>query len=81
MSKKLYLLELGFLEDTVLYEVRLKEVSRYRGATLREVSDDLVRKGVVRLVIDNAHPEAINRLKGVFAVKKIIRFVKEKYEY
>lgn len=73
---KLYLLEPGFVEDSVLYEVQLKEVERMPRFTSDQIADRLKERGVKRLVIDAGYPPLIERLKQYFVIKKIIRLAR-----
>lgn len=70
---KLYLYEPGFLEDSVIYEIKLKEVARLKHATVDEVSDTMDELGVRQVVIDAAHPTIIERIKLKRQVKKLLR--------
>lgn len=70
---KLYLLEPGFVEDSVLYEVQLIEVERMPKFTAEQIANRLKECGVKRLVIDAGYPPLIERLKQHFVIKKILR--------
>jgi hypothetical protein len=59
---KLYLLDVGFLEDTVVYELVPKEVARLKQATMKEVKDNLNDLDVRSVVIDSAVPDQIESL-------------------
>lgn len=70
---KIYLLEPSFSEDTVLYEVKLKEVSRIAGATIDEIEAELNWFDVQRLIIDAGYPNIIDRLRLRRLVRRIMR--------
>lgn len=70
---KLYLLEPGFVEDTILYEVQLTEVARMPKFTADQVVNRLRDIGVRKLVIDASCPSLTERLKCYFLIKKIVR--------
>ena len=70
---KLYLLEPGFHEDSVIYEVKLKEISRLPGATLNEVEEELDRLKVTKIIIDAGYPDIIGRIKLGRLVNKVCR--------
>lgn len=74
-SLKYYLLKPGFSEDSVLYEVKLKEVERMPRATADEIVDRLEKRGAKRLIIDAGYPSMIERLKLHFVINKIMRLV------
>lgn len=70
---KLYLYEPGFAEDSVIYELKPKEVARLPKATLDEVQDKMDELGVHQVVIDAANPTVIERVKLRRQVKKLLR--------
>lgn len=70
---KLYLYEPGFVEDSVIYEIKLKEVARLKQATLQEVGDKMDELGVQKVVIDAVHPTVIERIKLRRHVKQLFR--------
>jgi len=70
---KLYLLEPGFHEDSVIYEVKLKEISRLPRATLNEVEGELDRLKITKIIIDAGYPDIIGRIKLRRLVNKVCR--------
>jgi hypothetical protein len=70
---KLFLLEPGFVEPSVIYEVQLKEVARLERATVDDICNELDRLNVQQVVIDAGYPPLIERVGRHFMVKKIMR--------
>lgn len=69
---KLYRLDPGFVEDTVIYELVPREVGRLKTATLRETEAEMKRLGVKFVLIDSGYPEIIERL-GRLSSKEILK--------
>ena len=59
---KLYLLEPGYAEDTVLYELVPVEMAVLPQATLREIVTALNNQDARNIVIDSAYPQVIDEL-------------------
>ncbi len=70
---KLFYYEPGFVEDSVIYEIKLKEVARLPRATLEEVEAKMDELGVGRVVIEAGEPTIIERIKLRRHVKKLLR--------
>ena len=73
MKHKLYLLEPGFNEDSVIYELKPREIVRLPRATVNEIEQELDRLQAVKIVVDAGYPSVIERLKLRRLVKKIFR--------
>lgn len=52
---KLYLVDIGYVEPTVIYELVPKKVAELKHATLSEVAHVLRAKGAVHLLVDNGY--------------------------
>lgn len=61
-SSKIYLLDVGIVEDTVLYELVPKEVDRING-TLIDIQTMLDKNGARYIVMDSAYPEVVMELR------------------
>jgi len=59
---KLYLLDLGYLEDTVVYELVPKEIKRWEQKSLDEILADLKTHNMKHVVVDSAHPREIEKM-------------------
>lgn len=70
---KLYFVEPGFSEPTRIYKVKLALIEELDGATMDDVAERLDELGVKQLIIDNAYPHLIDRIKARFVVKKLLR--------
>lgn len=77
---KLFLYEPGFVEDSVIYEITLKEVARLKQATIDEVNNKMDELGVRQVVIDAANPTVIERIKLKRHVKQLMRRPPSKVE-
>lgn len=68
---KMYLLQPGFMDDTVIYELVPKEVSRKQSVTLKDTISDLRSLGCKHVVIDAGYPREVESLTlNRFAVIK-----------
>lgn len=70
---KLFLYKPGFMEDSVIYEIKLKEVARLKQATLEDVNKKMDKLGVRQVVINVAQPGIIERIKLRRHVKQLMR--------
>lgn len=70
---KMFLYEPNFVEDSVIYEITLKEVARLKEPTIEEVNDKMDELKVRQLVIDAGHPSIIERIKLKRHVKQLMR--------
>lgn len=70
---KIYLLEPGFVEPSVIYEVQLKEVARLEKATVDEVCNKLDSLGAKRIIIDEGYPNIFERIRIHFFAKQVVR--------
>lgn len=68
----MFYIEPGFTEPTRIYEITLKEVSQIEG-TVEQINDELDRLGARQVVIDNANPHFIDRIKTRRFVSKLMR--------
>lgn len=59
---KLYLLDVGYVEPTVIYELVPKEIARLDMATLPEIDARMTELGAKFVVVDSAHPQVVNHL-------------------
>ena len=73
MMTKIYYLDVGYTEDTVLYEMIPKEVYRARHLTVEQIDEELDRLRVSRLVVDAGEPHIIDRLKARYIIHKLFR--------
>ena len=70
---KLYFLDVGFVEDTIIYELVPKKVATLKNATADDIARYLRDKNIRTLVIDSAQPNIIDSMKQRRAVKKILK--------
>lgn len=68
---KLYMVDIGFTKDTVIYELVPKEVTRLKTATTDDIKNTLENIGVKKLIVDAAMPEQAERLGRDFEVTKL----------
>ena len=68
MSDKLYMVDIGFHEDTVIYELQPVEVARLTNATMAEVESKLKAMEVRHLIVEAAMPQQADRLSKYFNV-------------
>lgn len=61
--QKLYLVDLKFTEETVLYELVPQELGRMKEGTAKELVHALQDLGARKVVLDTAIPEAADILK------------------
>ena len=70
---KMYYVEPGFVEPTVIYEIQLVKIHELHGATVNDVNEELDKLGATKVVIDNANPHFIDRIKTRRFVHKLMR--------
>ena len=70
---KLHYLDVGFSEDTVVYELVPKEVGRLSGATTQDIAEFLREKEIRTIVIDSAQPHIIYALRMRDKLGKILK--------
>lgn len=61
---KLYLVDVGYCDDTVVYELVPKEVLRFKQKPFAEVISALSHLKAVHLLVDSAHPREIDHFQG-----------------
>lgn len=59
---KIYRVDVGFNDDTVIYELVPKEVARLKQATMGKVTDKLEVLNARYVLVDSGYPDAVEEL-------------------
>lgn len=76
---KLYLVDVGFSDPTIIYELVPKEIARLHRSTLAETEAFMRSRSIKNVVVDSGHPEVIDDflMQGFNILKGRVPDVKE----
>lgn len=74
--KRLYALEIGYYNPTIIYEVKLKKIKSLNHYTLDKIKDELDDLGADHIMIDKGYPKEIKFFKKWF-----IQIIEGKFNY
>lgn len=76
---KMYFVDIGFVEDTVVYELVPKEVGRLEQATVNDIVNYLEDNNIYTIVMDSAHPSIISELKRRLKAGRVLKTIRLRY--
>lgn len=75
-KNRLYVVQIGYYNPTVIYEVKLKKVKSLKGYTLDEIKDELNDLGAEHIMIDSGHPKEVK-----FFNKWFLQVIEGRFNY
>ena len=65
-NDRLYAVQIGYYNPTVIYKVKLQKVKSLKGYTLDEIKDELDNLGAEHIMIDSGYPKEAKFFKKWF---------------